>query len=204
MNSRSLLFEPIEINGMKLKNRFVRSATYEALATEDGKITDKLINLYIKLAKGGTGLIVLGHAYVQTNGLAVPLQIGIYSDEHIAGLKTLVNEVHSLNTRISTQIAHAGRQTTLDLIGGEAPLAPSVIESDPPPREMTVEEIHSTIDAFGEAARRTKEAGFDGIEVLVVVEGPRRKRRLDVDRLRMGALPAHVWLYKKMQRLGID
>ena len=165
MDNRSLLFEPIEINGMKLKNRLVRSATCEALATENGKVTDKLVNVYTKLAKGGTGLIILGHAYVQKNGRAVPLQIGIYSDEHIAGLRTLVDEAHRLNTRIAAQIAHAGRQTTLDYIGGEVPIAPSAIKSDPPPREMTVEEIHSTIDAFGEAARRTKEAGFDAVQL---------------------------------------
>ncbi|MFC1895161.1 NADH:flavin oxidoreductase [Thermodesulfobacteriota bacterium] len=80
-------------------------------------------------------------------------------------LRKLVDEVHSSNARIATQIAHAGRQTTNEVIGGEDPLAPSAIKSDPPPREMTVEEIHRTIDAFGEAAKRTKEAGFDAVQL---------------------------------------
>ena len=165
MERQNILFEPIEINGMQLKNRLVRSATYECMATEDGKVTDKLINVYTKLAKGGVGLIILGYSYVQENGHCLPFQVGIYSDDHIPGLKKLVDEVHKLDGKIATQLAHAGRQTVPALIGGETPMAPSAIEADPlfntEPREMTVEEIHASIDAFGEAARRSKEAGFD-------------------------------------------
>jgi len=62
-------------NGMPLKNRLVRSATYEHMAAEDGKATDQLINFYSKLAKGGVGLIILGATYVPQNGHGLPFGI---------------------------------------------------------------------------------------------------------------------------------
>ena len=64
MNEQSLLFTPMEINGMHLKNRLVKSATYEAMAAEDGSVTDQLIDFYTSLAKGGVGLIMTGYAYI--------------------------------------------------------------------------------------------------------------------------------------------
>ena len=129
-----------------------------------------MIDLYTELAKGGVGLIITGAVYVQQNSRHVLLQGGISSDEHIEGWKKLVDEVHKLDTKISPQICHAGRQTVPELIG-ETPMAPSAIGPDPflgtSPREMTTQEIQETIDAFGESARRTKEAGFDGVQLMV-------------------------------------
>src|SRR5210317_2225859 len=107
MSEQNLLFTPMEINGMQLKNRLVRSATYEHMAAEDGKATDQLINFYSKLAKGGVGLIMLGYAYVQENGHCSQSQIGIYSDDHIPGLKKLVDEIHNQDARVGLQIVHA-------------------------------------------------------------------------------------------------
>jgi 2,4-dienoyl-CoA reductase-like NADH-dependent reductase (Old Yellow Enzyme family) len=72
----SKLFEPTEINGMVLSNRFVRSATYEGMATEKGAVTPKLTDLLVRLANGGLGLIITGHAYVQGEGQAGPWQLG--------------------------------------------------------------------------------------------------------------------------------
>ncbi len=169
MSKQNLLFTPMEINGMKLKNRLVRSATYEHMAADDGKVTDRLINFYSKLAKGGVGLIVLGATYVQENGHGLPCQIGISNDEHIPGLKKLVDEIHDHDAKVALQIYHAGRQTTPAAIGGQTPIAPSAIEPDPlfntSPKEMTGEEIHETINAFGAAAKRCKEAGFDAVQL---------------------------------------
>lgn len=169
MEKENLLFTPIDIDGIQLKNRLMRSATYEHMATEEGKVTDRIIRFYTRLAKGGVGMIVLGYAYVQENGHSVPFQIGIFSDDHIPGLKRLADEVHKLDTKVAMQIAHAGRQTVPALIGGQTPMAPSAIEADPffnvSPRKMTVEEIHETITNFGEAARRVKEAGFDAVQL---------------------------------------
>ena len=190
MSAQNLLFTPMEINGMQLKNRLVRSATYEHMATEDGKVTDQLSNFYSKLAKGGVGLIVLGGANVQKNGLGSPSQICIYSDDHIVGLKNLVDEIHHQGAKVALQISHAGRQTIPAAIGGQTPVAPSAIEPDPlfntSPREMTEEEISETINAFGAAAKRGKEAGFDAVQLhaahgylLAQFLSPHTNRRTD-------------------------
>ncbi len=169
MKQDSLLFAPMEINGMHLKNRLVKSATYEAMAAADGSVTDQLIDMYTSLAKGGAGLTITGYAYIQENGHCMPLQTAVFSDDHIPGLRKLVDAVHQEGGKIALQIAHAGRQTTSDLIGGQTPMAPSAIEADPlfhtEPRAMTIEEISETIDAFGAAAARCKQAGFDAVQL---------------------------------------
>ncbi len=169
MQEQSFLFTPTEINGMHLKNRLVKSATYEAMAAEDGSVTDQLINMYTSLAKGGAGLIVTGYAYIQENGHCMPLQTGVFSDDNIPGLQKLADAVHKEGGAIALQIAHSGRQTSPALIGGQTPMAPSAMEADPffhtEPRAMTTEEISETIDAFGAAAERCKDAGFDAVQL---------------------------------------
>ena len=71
-------FEAGTINGMKLANRFVRSATWEGMAADDGACTPDLIDLMTALAKGGLGLIISSHAYVTPEGQAGPWQLGFY------------------------------------------------------------------------------------------------------------------------------
>jgi 2,4-dienoyl-CoA reductase-like NADH-dependent reductase (Old Yellow Enzyme family) len=164
-----LLYEPTTINNMSLKNRMVKSATYESMASEDGSVTDQLIDMYTSLAKGGVGLIITGYAYIQENGHCMPLQTGVFSDDNIPGLRKLADAVHAEGGKIALQIAHAGRQTTPTLIGGQTPMAPSAMEADPffhtEPRAMTTGEISETIDAFAAAAVRCKKAGFDAVQL---------------------------------------
>ena len=164
-----VLFERSSINSMALENRLVRSATYEAMAGEDGCVTDDHIGLYTKLAKGGVGLIIAGFAYVHKNGVCGPRQLGISDDRHVPGLKRLTDAVHAAGGKICSQIAHAGRQTTRALLGGIPPLAPSDLEPDPfyhtVPRAMTGAEIEVTIEAFVNAALRSKAAGFDAVQL---------------------------------------
>jgi len=90
----SILFESTEINGMTIKNRFVRSATWAGMAGDDGSCTPKLVELMVKLAEGGVGLIITGHAYVSKRGQASPWQLGIYKDELIPGLQEITDAVH--------------------------------------------------------------------------------------------------------------
>ena len=72
----SKLFESEKIKGMELSNRFVRSATWEGMASDDGAVTPKLIETMVALAKGGVGMIITSHAYVRQEGQAGPWQIG--------------------------------------------------------------------------------------------------------------------------------
>ena len=122
----SILFEPIELNGMKVPNRVVRSATNDRRAEVSGKLTDGLIDVYEALAAGGVGLIITGHAYVTWNGKASPEMIGVHNDDMNPGLKRLVDTVHKYDSKIVIQLNHAGRQTKSATIG-ETPVAPSAV-----------------------------------------------------------------------------
>ena len=151
---------------MSLRNRFVRSATWEGMAEEDGGCTRRLINLMTTLAAGGVGMIITGHAYVQKIGQAGPWQLGAYDDRFIPGFRQLTESVHDKGGVIVMQLAHAGMFADPHLIG-ELPLAPSDIAeyTANTPREMAPLEIKEVIKAFGAAAKRAKEAGFDGVQI---------------------------------------
>jgi len=164
------LFETTKLNGMTLKNRFVRSATAEGMATEEGEATPRLINLMGELAEGGVGLIITGHAYVTKRGQASPAQLGIYDDKLIPGLRAMVDAVHERDGRIVAQLAHSGMLAIPKFINS-APLAPSATPLmigglvEVPLQEMTIEDIHATVEAFGGAGERACEAGFDGVQI---------------------------------------
>jgi len=165
----SILFEPLEIHGMHLKNRLVRSATHDGCSSEQGQITDKTIELYSRLAQGGVGLIITGFAYVHRIGAAFFRQTAIDSDDCIPGLSRLVDSVHQYDTKIALQLVHCGRNAYAVRKSGQTPLAPSLIGDDPSYKEayraMTETEIEDTIGAFGQAARRAKAARFDAIQL---------------------------------------
>ncbi len=162
----SKLFESSEINGMKLANRFVRSATWEGMASPEGAVTPKLIETMRTLAKGGVGLIISSHAYIRTEGQASPWQIGVFGDELIQGLRKMAAAVHEAGGRIVLQLAHAGHFAVENLTG-QTPLVVSNYEglAKTPRKEMTVHDIGELVAAFAEAARRAKSAGFDGVQI---------------------------------------
>lgn len=163
-----MLFEPFNLAGIQLKNRIVRSATYEKRADVDGFVTDSIIEFYNELVAGGSGLIITGNALVHVSGRSVPKMLCIHNDFYIDKLRRLTNSVHTLGGKIFIQLVHGGRQCFPSLLGGQLPIAPSAVY-DPSikitPREMTNEEIWEVIEAFGQAARRAVEAGFDGIQI---------------------------------------
>jgi len=162
------VFTAINFGSVAIKNRFVHSATYEAMASERGEVTEKLLNRYRILAKGEIGLIIPGHIFIHPHGRAGKYQMGIHSDEMVPGLKSLVEAVHEEGSKIFLQISHAGRQTKKSLIG-RRPLGPSSFDRDPlnqvKAAEMSEEEIQEAIEAYGQAARRVAETGADGIQL---------------------------------------
>jgi 2,4-dienoyl-CoA reductase-like NADH-dependent reductase (Old Yellow Enzyme family) len=164
----SILFSPATIGNFEVRNRLVHSATYEAMAGENGEVTEQLLKRYINLAKGQTGLIIPGHMYVLKSGRAHSHQTGIHTDDMIPGLTKLASAVHEHGARILFQITHAGRQTTKDA-AGQKPIAPSSFDRDPinfvKPREMTTEDILGVARAYGRAASRAIQAGADGIQI---------------------------------------
>jgi 2,4-dienoyl-CoA reductase-like NADH-dependent reductase (Old Yellow Enzyme family) len=143
------LFEQSEINGMVLANRFVRSATWEGLATDDGASTTKLVDLMARLAAGGVGLIITGHTYVRPDGQHSPWQLGIHNDEMIPGLQAMTRAVHDNGGKIVVQLGYGGAYLSKSRVG-----------------KMTPQDIQELVAAYGIAAMRAKTAGFDGVQIF--------------------------------------
>lgn len=162
----SKLFEKTSIKGIELANRFVRSATWEGMATLEGAVTPKLVETMIALVKGGVGLIISGHTYVRPDGQASPWQLSIGKDKFVPGLREMNARIHERGGKIVVQLAHAGNFAPKELIS-QAPLAVSVFDglADAPRREMKVQDIRDIINAFAEGAYRARSAGFDGVQL---------------------------------------
>jgi len=166
MTKQTELFSPVSIGTLPMKNRLVRSATAECLATEPaGQTTPALAAFYGELARGGVGLIISGHAYVMPEGKAHPEMLSAHSDEMLPGLKTLADAVHAEGGRLAMQINHGGRQCDPAITPDAVAPSAAPLPSGNTPREMTSDEIVAAVDAFGQAARRAKLAGFDAVQI---------------------------------------
>ncbi len=155
-----------KIGGLELKNRFVMPAMGSSHG-DDGKVSQKLIDYYVARARGGFGLLTTEFAYIDLEGKAIPGQLRIDSDEIIPGLKTLADAIHQAGGKVLVQIQHSGRQTN-SAVTGRQPVAPSAVPCPVNlelPRELSIEEIYTVIEKFGDAALRAKKAGFDGVEI---------------------------------------
>lgn len=161
----SKLFEKNAIRGMSLANRFVRSATWEGLAGDDGSCTPELSNFMVQLAWGGVGLIISGHTFVSPEGKVGRGQLGIHDDRMIGGLSQMTESVHDAGGKIVLQLAHGGCHASPVLTGLEA-IGPSPMHRNKTTvcRQMTVEEISRLTEDFARGAERAVEAGFDGIQ----------------------------------------
>jgi 2,4-dienoyl-CoA reductase-like NADH-dependent reductase (Old Yellow Enzyme family) len=159
------LFERTKINQMELKNRFVRSATWEGMANSDGSCSEELTYLLANLAKGQLGLIINSSAYISQDGKGNIRELGIYDDRLIDNYQKMVEKVHREGSKIILQIAHAGGRSLVQKkdIKPFGPSAIKVVDYDC--REMTVSEIFKTIKDFKYAAKRAKIAGFDGVQL---------------------------------------
>lgn len=161
------IFERTRIKGMSLPNRFVRSATWEGMAANDGSCTKRLIDLMVQLAKGGVGLIISGHTYISPEGQAGPRHLTIYHDKFIPGLLEMTAAVHNVGGKIVLQIGHAGSQSDVELTG-QQPMAPSSFFVENKGyfcKAMTIKDIRMVVNAFGQAALRAQKAGCDGIQI---------------------------------------
>jgi 2,4-dienoyl-CoA reductase-like NADH-dependent reductase (Old Yellow Enzyme family) len=164
MNS---LFDSTEINGLVLKNRFVRSATWEGMCEADGKATPRLISLYRDLALGKVGLIITGYTFISPEGKQLPGKMGIHTDDFADVMKKMTEAVHEVGGRICLQMVHAGGQTD-SANAGRQPLAPSAVKIDQYPEmpaEITRDDIVRIINGFAAGARRAKNWGFDAVQL---------------------------------------
>ena len=162
----SKLFEPTAIKTMSLKNRFVRSATWEGMANEDGSCSPKLIDLYEQLAQGNVGLIITGNTFVSRDGQGQPYQLGVYCDDLLPGITEMAEIAHKNGGKIILQLTHGGLFAHPQLIGQD-PKGPSVMmtANGPTGMELTEQEIQGIVTAFREGAVRAQKAGFDGVQI---------------------------------------
>ncbi len=161
------IFEETSINGMSLRNRLVRSATWEGMCEDDGRPTDKLASYYKSLAEGEVGLIISGYTFVRPEGKQLPGKMGIHTDDFETDMKKLTSAVHDGGGKICIQLVHAGGQTD-SKNAGRKPLAPSSVEVpqfDEIPDELSIDDISEIVEAFGKSAKRSKDWGFDAIQL---------------------------------------
>lgn len=117
MNDFGGLFQPVKIGSMEVKNRFVMAPMVTNYCESDGTVTDRLKAYHKARAEGGVGLIILEATYVHPCGKGFSNQLGIYRDDLIPGLKSLVDELHPYGTKIAVQLYHSGRQSYTTVTG---------------------------------------------------------------------------------------
>ena len=166
----SILFDSAKIRNLALRNRFVRSATYDGCAEKNGHVSEKQLRMYDELARGGVGLIITGIAYVHPSGQISVFQNSLSSDDCIPGFRALAETVHRGGAKIAVQLFHAGRETAKTFKPQrKQAIAPSQVTDDPnfqaPHRAMTEEEIWEIVRAFGDAAKRARKAGLDAVQL---------------------------------------
>lgn len=162
-----MLFTPVRIGGMELKNRFVMPAMNSNLADEDHIFTPQAARYYRERALGGYGLQITEFLCVSEEGLSAPRQAGIYDDRFIPGLKALTQAVHEAGGTIFAQLQHAGRVQAPGLTDA-MPVGASALPYIPDGRqihELLTDEIPAVQQKFVDAALRAKAAGFDGVEL---------------------------------------
>lgn len=154
---------------MTLRNRFVRSATYDGMSDITGRVTDSQLKLISDLAAGGVGMIVSSIMYVHPSGQVSSFMNSIAEDKFIAGLRSLTRAAHEQGAKIAVQLYHGGREARFVKTRNRLPIAPSVIAADPyywgNYREIMEKEIEEVIEAFGQSARRAREAEFDAVQI---------------------------------------
>ena len=159
------LFSPYTIRGVEFKNRIAMApmCMYSS-HNQDGQVEDWHKTHYTSRAVGQVGLIIVEATAVQAQGRISSEDLGIWSDDHVEGLTEAVRLMKQHGARTGIQLAHAGRKATVDGTI-HAPSSIAFNEDYKTPAEMTVEDIKETVEAFKQGAIRSKQAGFDVIEI---------------------------------------
>lgn len=158
------LFNELTIKNVKFKNRIVMAPMCMYSSDETGMVKDFHLHHYAARAMGGVSMIIVEATAVEPRGVISERDLGIWSDEHIKGLKRLANTIKECGAVPAIQIGHAGRKSVYP---GEI-IAPSAIafeEKGKRPIEMTNEQIKEVVLAFKEGVRRAVEAGFEALEI---------------------------------------
>jgi len=164
----SAVYDNYKIGNLVLKNRIVRSATYEGASDENGYPGAGYLSLYKTLAQNNVGMIITGFAFISRKGRAMQkAQAGIDTQEKIDKFRKVTDEVHKYNVPIIMQLAHAGRQTlssATDTIPVSSCKKRSVYFRQTPALADN-NDIEEIIVQFVNSACLAKESGFDGVQL---------------------------------------
>jgi len=139
----------------------------EGCADGDGKPTPALVRMYARWARGGVGLAITGMAHVR-RGYSFSREIGLYDDGLVEPLRRLTDASHEQGGRVFAQLCHAPPQiprAKARELGAVAPSAGMCFTNWLYQRAIGSDELHRLTDEFGQAARRAREAGFDGVQL---------------------------------------
>lgn len=171
-------------HGPAWKNRLMLAPLTNTQSHEDGALSDDEFHWLTYRAEGGFGLVMTCAAHVQKVGQGFPGQLGVFSDDHGAGLARLASALRAKGAVSSVQLHHAGLRSPRDLIG-TAPVGPSE-DAETGTRALSLGEVEALINDFVLAAERCERAGFDGVElhgahgyILCAFLSPETNRRQD-------------------------
>lgn len=152
---KTIFDKTTKLNNLNLKNRLIRSATWEAMCDSNGDFSKKLIDLYEELATGGVGAIITGFTSVSQLDTGLKGMMRLCDDNLIPKYKTLTQGVKAQDCKILTQLA-LGEYIKVDSSGKK-----SKVKID----DLSQNDINNIITLFANAARRAKQAGFDGVQI---------------------------------------
>lgn len=162
-----MLFTPIKVGKMELKNRIVMPAMHY-LPSWEGMLLPHHTDYFVERAKGGAALIIIGGCTIDEYSGA-PNMISVRDDKFIPGLAALVKAVQAHGTKIAAQLYHAGRFVHSMLLDGKQSISSFPVRSKftgETPRQLSIPEIKQIQKNYALAAARVKRAGFDAVEVI--------------------------------------
>lgn len=156
------MFTPFELKSITIPNRIVMPPMCMYSATEEGQVTDWHLIHYGSRAVGKVGLIILEATAVEKRGRLSGRDLGIWEDSQIEGLRRVVEICRAHGSVVGIQLAHAGRKAW-----GDELVAPSAIAFPgfAVPHALSRAEIAEVVESWRQAARRTREAGFDVLQI---------------------------------------
>lgn len=164
----SHLIKTLDNCKLALNNRLVFPPMATSKSSNDGEVSKELLEYYDEKSQGGyISLIIIEHSFVTPQGKASNGQLSVASDDTVEGLKKLAQIIQKNGSKAIMQINHAGSATNRDITGYES-VGPSAVENPRKkemPKELSQEEIKEIVKNFKDAAKRVKDAGFDGVEI---------------------------------------
>ncbi len=163
----SMLFSPVTINKTEFKNRIIFPSMLTRFAASGGEMSDQLMNYHVARAVGGAALNMLEATCVHPSGICFENGLSLYDDRYIRGLSRFTAAIHAAGGKAGVQLNHGGLHSLPAVSGHAVPLVSFVPGMTPESnsRVLDEEEIHELVEAWGQAARRAVEAGFDIVDI---------------------------------------